>query len=83
MVDSQITKGTNDQVVCFLSVSEIVATGVRALVKLLHSGMVIRGIVQGPGIRGDSAFGRHHVSFGTIRCVGVAVRGVIRPCGKT
>lgn len=60
------------------TLSEVIATRVRALVKLLHSGVVIGGVVQSSGVRGDSTFWRHHVSFVAVRRVCVSILGVVR-----
>lgn len=64
------------------TLSEIIATRVRALVKLLHPGVVIGGVVQGPSVRGDPTFGGHHVSFMAVRRVCVSILGVVRSGGK-
>lgn len=75
-------KGETIDHVVLHTLSEIIATRVRALVKLLHPGVVIGGVVQGPSVRGDSTFGGHHVSFMAVRRVCVSILGVVRSGGK-
>lgn len=88
MVDSQIVKTSVNKrrerqlITWYCILSEIIATRVRALVKLLHPGVVIGGVVQGPSVRGDSTFGGHHVSFMAVRRVCVSILGVVRSGGK-